>query len=192
MPIVPIAGGLAIAVSIAVVVFVLSRIMAESGMLFLMIPFGLLDAQRALGGLGIPHDAVGTAHLANFVLAGDVREHPIPALTNGFSLANSAGEGDGRHRILPVYFAIGAALAMLVGYLVGGAANLSLAYKYGEVSLDSWSGLGSGYGLRTAASYGQALAPGGGRGGALGVLGWAGVGAGLTVLLGVLRSNFLG
>lgn len=187
----PLQGGLTIAISIAVVVFVLSRIMAESGMLFLMIPFGLLDAQRALGGMGISHGSMGTAHLANFVLAGDVREHPVPALTNGFSLANS-DDGEGSHRIPPIYFAIGAALAMLVGYVVGGGANLMLAYRFGEVSLDKWSGLGSNYGLRMAASYGQALAPGAGGGILPGVLGWAGVGAASTVILGALRSNFLG
>ena len=191
----PFQGGLVIAASIAIVVFVLSRILAESGMLFLMVPFGLLDVQRAFGGVGINPHSIGTAYLSGFVLAGDVREHPIPALTNGFSLANAAiNNGETPHAALtPRHFAVGAALAMLTGYLVGGAANLMLAYRYGEVSLDLWSGLGSNNSLRVAASYGEALAPGAGGGGmAAGVLGWAGVGAALTVLLSVMRASFMG
>jgi hypothetical protein len=163
----------------AIILLILTRIMAETGMLFLFPPFDMSEAMAAAGYTGYTPGAAGTLLMTEQVYA-DYREAPMPAITNAFALG-------GAGQINPRVFGGAAALALLVGYFVGFWAFVWVSYRYGSVTLDPWGTEGApayrfDRAVRFVESYGLPDA------GALVAVGTGGV---LAALLAVLRLRFL-
>src|SRR5262249_13398117 len=69
-----------------VILLVLARIMAESGLLFLMTPFIPTDLMAFWGSGYYPTTSASVALLTEVVLIHDPREHVLPAITNAYAL----------------------------------------------------------------------------------------------------------
>jgi hypothetical protein len=120
---------------LAVILLVLTRIMAETGMLFLFPPFDPTQAMAGfrLGGWTPP--GAGMLLMTEMVYA-DYREAPMPAIVNGFALSRHGG-------VSPRAFGAGVALALLVGFFVGFVAFVWVSYRFGSVTLDPWGAFGA-------------------------------------------------
>jgi hypothetical protein len=130
---------LAFVALLAVILLILTRNMAETGMLFLFPPFDPSQAMAAFGLTGWTPAAAGTLLMTEQVYA-DYREAPMPALINAFALARSPVASEARESgaIHPRMFGYGVGLALLVGFFVGFVAFVWVSYTYGSVTLDPW------------------------------------------------------
>lgn len=115
---------------LAVILLVLTRIMAETGMLFLFPPFDPTGAMAAFRVGGWTPGGAGMLLMTEMVYA-DYREAPMPAIGNAFALSRTGG-------VSPRAFGWGVALALLVGFFVGFVAFVWVSYRFGSVVLDPW------------------------------------------------------
>lgn len=118
---------------ITLILVILSRIVAESGLLFVQSPFVPTDALSALPG---PHlfnyTGFGSAMMIQTVFISDPREALMPTLMNSLRLK---GEGNGRDIVAAIM------MAVAVGYVVSFISFLVVSYRYGGVTLDSWGSI---------------------------------------------------
>jgi hypothetical protein len=127
---VPLRLGLPFVTLFFVVLLVLTRIIAETGMLFLFPPFDVSSVMSVWGTHGFTPGGTGAMLMLEQVHA-DYREALMPAITNAFAIS-------GRGEISPRAFGSGAALAITVGYFVGFVAFVYVSYRFGSVTLDPW------------------------------------------------------
>jgi hypothetical protein len=118
---------------VTLILVILSRIVAESGLLFVQSPFVPTDALSALPG---PHvfnyTGLGSAMMLQTVFIHDPREALMPSIVNSLRLK---GEGNGRDIVAAVM------MAVAVGYVVSFISFLAVSYHYGGVNLDSWGNI---------------------------------------------------
>lgn len=114
-----------------VILLVLARIMAESGLLFLMTPFIPTDLMAFWGTHYYTASSASVTLLTQVVLIHDPREHVLPAITNAYALAGPSG-------LKPRAFTVGIALAILIGFVVSFYAFVGLNYRYGAMTLDNY------------------------------------------------------
>jgi len=123
-------------VSMAMLMFlVMSRIIAETGLIFMQVwwmPVGILTALLGLEAVG-PTTYIALA-LASVILVGDPREALMPYLTNGLKLADRPADGATPVRATPWL-----AIMIVVGFLVAGAVTLYMQYNDGINAKDGWA-----------------------------------------------------
>lgn len=124
--------GLPIVLIFCVMLLTLSRIMAESGFLYLDTSYVPTDVVAAFGTQHLTPLASTSAFVTEVALWQDIGTHPAPAIANAFSLTDAS-------HVRPRAFAGGVALASLIGYCVCGAATVWLAYRYGTVTLEGYA-----------------------------------------------------
>ncbi len=116
---------------IVLMMLVLTRIVAESGLLFVQSPFIPTDMLAAAPGAHmLSAQGLGPAMVTQTVIASDPREALMPSLMNALRLKS---ERRGRDIIVAVL------LAVFVGYAVSFVAFLATSYRFGGVNLDSWA-----------------------------------------------------
>lgn len=163
-----------------VILLVLARIMAESGLPFVMTPFIPTDLMAFWGTTYYTLPTATATLLTEVVLIHDPREHVMPAITNAFALT-------GRSRIKPSAFTVGIALAILIGFVVSFYSFVGLNYRYGAVTLDPYGTDGAPHwSLDRALAY--ARRPLAANAGDLQALSAGGL---LTALFAFLKSRFL-
>lgn len=162
------------------ILLVLTRIMAEAGLLFLMTPFIPTDAM-AFGGTHYftPTSASVTLQM-EVVFMHDPREHIMPAIANAYAFV-------GESRLSPRTFTGGIALSIGVGFFVSFASYVWLQYRYGAITLDSY-GINSAphWSLDRALQYVDSPSPLHAKG-----IQTIGLGAILAALFIALKSRFL-
>ena len=165
---------------IAVILLVISRIMAEAGLLFLMSPFIPSDLMAFWGTHYWSQPSVSVAMLAQVVYIHDTREQIMPAITNALALAGPSG-------LKPRVFPKAIALAILVGFIVSFFSFVGVNYHYGAVTLDQYGMSGAPHwSLDRAVAYvRQPLSANAGDLQALSA------GAILTAILAVMKSRYV-
>ncbi|MEK7477666.1 MAG: DUF6785 family protein [Candidatus Coatesbacteria bacterium] len=125
-------GALATACTL-VMLLVMGRVVAESGMLFLS---SITEPFRVITGL-FPASWISGASLASLVMhrgiiAEDTRKILMPHLVNGLRAAEEGGLP--LRRVLPVF-----ALAAALGVAAGGYGFITTSHKYGATNVESWA-----------------------------------------------------
>jgi hypothetical protein len=164
----------------AVILLVLSRIIAESGLLFIQSPFIPTDLLAFWGTHNISAPVASTTLLTEVIFIHDPREQIMPAIANAEALVPGIG---GRPRFL----AGALALALALGYFSGFAGYVWTAYHFGAVTMDPY-GTDSAphWSLDRALEYANSpLSPSYGDMGALAL------GGVLTVGMAVLRARLV-
>ncbi len=166
-------------VFVFVIMVVLSRCVAEVGLLFLQPIFRPMDVWS----LGAPAAALGPASLTvlAFINAGFYRD-PHNVMPEFFQSMKAADLVGARRRSV----ALGVALAIVTAVVAAGIVHLSIVYRYGGITLNSWFFL---HNPRMYFTEAQSIL----RGGrpfdpSAGV--WFGVGAAGTAFLYVMRTRF--
>lgn len=114
----------------AVILLVLTRIVAESGLLMVQTPFLPTDAMNTIHGSSVfNYSGMGSAMMIQTVWMSDPRESYMPSMMNALRLK---GEGTGRGLIKAVL------LATAVGFVVSYVSFIYVSYRYGGVNLDAW------------------------------------------------------
>jgi hypothetical protein len=163
-----------------VLILVLTRFVAESGLLFLDSTFMPTQVMAIWGTHYYTPLTAGIAFEHDITLLHYPTEHVMPATTNAFSFVGEA-------RMRPRVFTGGIVLAILVGYLVSFVSSVWLNYHYGAITLDE-------YGARSAPQWSldRALdyvnAPLSNHPGDMGMLA---LGAGLATLFLEMKSRFV-
>ena len=118
---------------IVLILLVLSRIVAESGLLFVQTPFVPTDAISALPAIrALDTSGLASAMMVQTVFIHDPRESLMPSLMNVFKLKGSrSGRG----------LLTGVVLAIAVGYVVSFLSFVATSYHYGGLNLDSWGNI---------------------------------------------------
>lgn len=114
----------------ALILLVLTRIVAEAGLLFVQTPFIPTDLMAFWGTGYFTRSSAGATLLAQVVLMHDPREHVMPAMANAYAIAGMS------RRRLPVTSAI--LLALLVGFCVSFVSSLWVNYRFGAITLDQY------------------------------------------------------
>lgn len=162
------------------IMIVLTRVVAEAGLLFVQTPFIPTDAMAFFGTSYFTTQTASATLLMEVVIMHDPREHPMPAVANAYSLA--------RPSLLPARWLTRAlALALCVGFMVGFFAFVGVSYRYGSVTLDYYgTNMAPHWSLDRALGYGESPLrshPGG-------ILAM-GVGGALSLWLGWMRSRYI-
>jgi hypothetical protein len=114
-----------------VILLVLTRIVAESGLLFVQTPFLPTDLMAFWGTSHYTPTAAGATLLTEVVFIHDPREHVMPAIANAYALT-------GPSRLQPRAFTGGIALAVGIGFFVSFVSFVWLSYRFGAVTLDAY------------------------------------------------------
>lgn len=114
-----------------VIMLVLSRIMAEAGLMFLQTPFIPTDLMAFWGTRYFSMPSAPVSLLTEVVLIHDPREHIAPSITNGFYLA-------GQSTMRPKVFTWGIAAALVIGFIVSFYSFVGVSYHYGAITLDPY------------------------------------------------------
>jgi hypothetical protein len=110
-----------------------TRAVAEGGILMVQLPMIPHDALAPLAGTGwVKPDSWSAGTLYQAVYMHDLREAQMPSVMHAFKLRDVTGGLEGRR------FAAALAAAALVGLAVGAAAFLVNTYHYGAINLDAW------------------------------------------------------
>lgn len=164
----------------ALIMVVLTRVVAEAGLLFVQTPFIPTDAMAFFGTSYFTTQTASATLLMEVIIMHDPREHPMPAVANAYSLA--------RPSLLPARWLTRAlALALCVGFTVGFFAFVGVSYRYGSVTLDYYgTNMAPHWSLDRALGYGESpLRPHSG-----GILAM-GIGGALSLWLGWMRSRYI-
>lgn len=162
------------------IMVVLTRVVAEAGLLFVQTPFIPTDAMTFFGTSYFTTQTASATLLMEVIIMHDPREHPMPAVANAYSLA--------RPSLLPARWLTKAlALALCVGFVVGFFAFVGVSYRYGSVTLDYYgTNMAPHWSLDRALGYGESpLRPHSG-----GILAM-GIGGALSMWLGWMRSRYI-
>lgn len=162
------------------IMVVLTRVVAEAGLLFVQTPFIPTDAMAFFGTSYFTTQTASATLLMEVVIMHDPREHPMPAVANAYSLA--------RPSLLPARWLTKAlALALCVGFIAGFFAFVGVSYRYGSVTLDYYgTNMAPHWSLDRALGYGESpLRP---HTGGILAMGTGGV---LALWLGWMRSRYI-
>lgn len=112
------------------ILIMLTRIIAESGMLMVQTVFAPTDSIAAVPGSTVFNPSgLGQAIMVQTVFMHDPREAYMPAVMNSMRLkGNDSGRG----------IIWGILLATIVGFVVSYISLIFISYKYGAVNLDPW------------------------------------------------------
>lgn len=114
----------------ALILLILTRIIAESGLLMVQTPFLPTEVLSAVPGTRFFNfTGLGPGAMTQIIWMHDPREAYMPSVMNALRLK---GEGKGRGLI------VGMVMATLVGFVVSFVSFLYVSYAYGGVSLDAW------------------------------------------------------
>jgi hypothetical protein len=116
---------------ICTILLVLARIMAESGLLFLMTPFIPTDMMAFWGTNYYTPTSAGATLLTEVVLIHDPREHVMPAVANAFAIASAPA-------MRPRVFTAGIVFAISVGFFVSFVSFTWVNYRFGAITLDAY------------------------------------------------------
>lgn len=136
------------------ILLVLTRLIAEAGLMFIGTESNALDF---LMGLFTPKE-LGGSTVAQFamqrgIVMHDYKEAVMPFLANGLKLGSLA-----KIRFSRMVIAI--ALSMVVGYIFGGIGILGTSYKYGMANMEEWGSRGApNLYLAHGANFNKAEAP---------------------------------
>lgn len=114
-----------------IILIVLTRIVAESGLLFVQTPFIPSDALAFFGTGYYTAGSAGATMLTQVVLMHDPREHVMPAISNAFALASARG-------FRAQTFALAIVIAITAGFVVSFFSSLWVNYRFGAVTLDQY------------------------------------------------------
>jgi len=114
------------------IMLVLTRIVAESGLLFVQTPFIPTDMMAFWGTGYYTPTSAGSTLITEVVLMHDPREHIMPAITNAYALSGEGG-------VRPRAFTLGIVLAIVVGFVVSFFSSLWVNYRFGAVTLDQYA-----------------------------------------------------
>jgi len=175
----PAVAALMMLVFVFVIMVVLSRCVAEVGLLFLQPIFRPMDVWA----LGAPPAALGPASLTvlAFVNAGFFRD-PRNVMPEFFQSLKAADLVGARRRSV----ALAVALAVFAGVVAAGLIHLSIIYRYGGISLNSWFFV---HNPRMYFNEADSILKGGRPFDPSAGL-WFGVGAAATTFLYVMRTRF--
>jgi hypothetical protein len=164
----------------AVILLVLSRIIAESGLLFIQTPFIPTDLLAFWGTANTSAPVACTTLMTEVIFIHDPREQIMPAMANAAALTPGIG---GRPRFLGSAMA----LAVTLGYFAGFAGYLWTAYHFGAVTMDPY-GTNSAphWSLDRALDYAHSPLST-----SYGDIGALALGGALTVLLAFLRARLV-
>jgi hypothetical protein len=112
-------------------ILVLTRFVAESGLLFLDSTYIPTQVLAMFGTHNFTPLSAGVAFENDIVMVHYPTEHVMPATANAYSLLGEA-------RMRPRMFTWGIVLAVVVGYLVSFVSSLWLNYHYGAIRLDDY------------------------------------------------------
>ncbi len=116
---------------VVLILLVLTRIVAESGLLFVQTPFVPTDAISAFPGMrAFDASNLGPAMMTQTVFISDPRESLMPSLMNSLRLKGNRGGRD---------LLVGILLAVAVGYGVSFVSFVATSYRYGGLNLDNWA-----------------------------------------------------
>jgi len=114
----------------SLILVVITRAVAESGLLFVQSSFFPTDLLSAIPGSRLFNaTGLGSAMLVQMPIIHDPREALMPSLMNSLKLK---GEGAGRDMIAAVLIAI------VVGYVVSFVSFVGTCYRYGAVTMDPY------------------------------------------------------
>jgi hypothetical protein len=114
----------------ALILLILTRIIAESGLLMVQTPFIPTDVLSAVPGSQMfNYSGLGSGMMNQIVWMHDPREAYMPSVMNAMKLK---GERSGRGLIA------GVLMATAVGFVVSFISFLYVSYTYGGVTLDAW------------------------------------------------------
>ncbi len=114
----------------ALILLILTRIVAESGLLMVQTPFIPTDVLAAVPGSHFfNYHGLGPGVMTQIVWMHDPREAYMPSVMNALRLK---GERSGRGLLA------GVLLATVVGFVVSFVSFIYVSYIYGGVTLDSW------------------------------------------------------
>ena len=142
-------GGLTLMPAIAfvllmlLIVLVLSRIVAETGLFFIQawwMPVGILTGLFGIEAIG-PTTYLVLA-FASVILIGDPREALMPFLVNALRIVDRRGDAEGEAEpagVSPTRVMPWLALMVVAGFVVAGAATLYLQYNNGLNAQDNWA-----------------------------------------------------
>ncbi|MEI6913554.1 MAG: DUF6785 family protein [Armatimonadota bacterium] len=162
-----------------VIMIVCTRVVAESGLLFVQAPFIPTDLIAVVPGSQFFNaQGLGSITMVQTIFIQDTREALMPTIMNSFKIKHQQTMAGMLKAIL---------LAISVGYVVSFVSFLHTSYTYGGLSLDSWGNLNAPniYYNRIAGYLG---APKGANPAAIAKILF---GAGMTAGLLFMRSNFL-
>ncbi len=177
---IPLSIALLVTLLFVLIMVVLTRVVAEAGLLFVQTPFIPTDAMAFFGTSYFNTQTASVTLLMEVVIMHDPREHPMPAIANAYSLA--------RPHLLPARWLTRAlALALCAGFVTGFFAFVGVSYRYGSVTLDYYgTNMAPHWSLDRALGYGESpLHPHSG-----GILAM-GVGGALSLWLGWMRSRYI-
>ncbi len=126
--------GAAFVLLVMMMLLVLSRLVAETGVFFLQpywMPVAVLVALFGVEAFG-PTAFIVLA-LASVILVGDPREALMPYITNGLQMVERTG------RATPARAAPWLLVMIVVGFVVAGFMTLSLQYQHGLTGVDTWT-----------------------------------------------------
>lgn len=163
-----------------VILLVLTRIVAESGLLFVQTPFIPTDMMAFWGTSYYTPTAAGVTMMTQVVLMHDPREHVMPAIANAYALTGEAG-------VRPRAFTGAIVAAIALGFGVSFLSSLWVNYRFGAITLDAYGPIGAPtWSLDRALQYVNApLAPN------VGDMEAMGLGGGLAALFVYLKARFL-
>lgn len=114
----------------ALIMIVITRAVAESGLLFVQSSFFPTDLLSAIPGAKLFNAAgLGSAMVIQTAIIHDPREALMPSVMNSLKLK---GEGAGRDMVIAIL------LAVAVGYAVSFVSFVGTAYRYGAVTMDPY------------------------------------------------------
>ncbi len=170
----------AVLVLFILIMLVLTRIVAESGLLFVQTPFIPTDMMAFWGTGYYTPSSAGATLITEVVFMHDPREHIMPAISNAYALSNES-------RMHPRSFTTGIAAAILIGFVVSFFSSIWVNYRFGAVTLDQYGpAMAPSWSLDRALQYVEApLSPNPGD------LKAMGLGAAVSAWLLYMRSSFL-
>lgn len=114
----------------AMILLVVTRIVAESGLLFVQSAFFPTNVLSAVPGSAVFNSTgLGSAMIIQTAIIHDPREALMPSLMNSLKLK---GEGRGRDMVVAIL------LAVVVGYVVSFVSFIGTCYRYGAVTMDPY------------------------------------------------------
>ncbi|MDA1191723.1 MAG: hypothetical protein O3A46_08580 [Candidatus Poribacteria bacterium] len=159
----------------------MTRMVAESGLLFIQTPFRPTDLLTPFLGMGgISPRALTALAYPEMVFMFDVRSSPMPSVMDAFKLLDASRLR--RRSLVPPVVA-----ASVVAMIVASATVLVIGYRNGAASVSGWFGVGApGLPFRRLTAW--LVDP---RSPDPYSVMWIGVGSAMVGLLGVLRARFL-
>ena len=116
----------------AMILFVITRIVAESGLLFVQSSFFPTEVMSAIpGSQTFNATGLGAAMMIQTGIIHDPREALMPSIMNSLKLK---GKGAGRDMVVAIL------MAVVVGYVVSFASFVGTSYRYGAVTMDPYGG----------------------------------------------------